>query len=46
VGQLVWFRWDRFLESDLVLLQGEESKDSKQAKRQLIQVELDVVLLP
>ena len=42
MGQLVWFRWDRFLESDLVLLQGEESKDSKQAKRGATLVKLIV----
>ena len=44
MGQLVWFRWDRFLESDLVLLQGEESKDSKQARSSLILVKLNVEL--
>ena len=33
VERLVWFRSDKFLESDLVPLQGEESKDSRQAKR-------------
>ena len=44
MGQLVSFRWDRFLESDLVLLQGEESKDSKQARSSLILVKLNVEL--
>ena len=44
MGQLVWFRWDRFLESDLVLLQGEESKDLEQAKRWAILAKLNVEL--
>ena len=44
MGQLVSFRSDRFLESDLVPLQGKASKDSKQAKGWVIQVKLNVEL--
>jgi len=44
VERLVWFRLDKFLESDLVLLQGEELRDSERVKRLLIQVKLNVEL--
>jgi hypothetical protein len=44
VERLVWFRLDRFLESDLLRRHGQESKDSQEAKMGAFLVRLIVEL--